>query len=174
MHYITGRRDGCQKSILKKIIHNQYVSYAQHHPHQKLTWKSLPLSQKQSLLMTKSFNRSRNNSNRSKTLRLCSPYAPKENMRKSKCLLVFHCPTKVSFPSQKMAANRIMRNPKKYHKGKLPKGPSNWTVKQQVIHRLQVPFTDTAPIHQDLSLSLKVVTGQYFSIRCLLNKKRNL
>ena len=32
--------DGCQKSILQKIMYNQYVSYPQDQSHQKLTRKS--------------------------------------------------------------------------------------------------------------------------------------
>ena len=41
-----GRRDGCQKSILQNIMYNQYVSYPQDQPHQRLTSKKSPLSQK--------------------------------------------------------------------------------------------------------------------------------
>jgi len=35
MYYMTGRRDGCQQSILQKIIYLQYVSYPRDQLHQK-------------------------------------------------------------------------------------------------------------------------------------------
>jgi len=40
--------------------------------------------------------------------------------------------------------------------------PSKLTVKQQVIHRLQMPFTHLAPILQDLSPLVKVDLFPFF------------
>jgi len=85
--------------------------------------------------------------------------APK-NMWNSQNHLLFCFTTEEAFSSQKMVANRIMRNPRNIQatKCKLPKCPSKLTVKQQVIHLLQIPFTHIAPIHQEVNIFLCIAS----------------
>uniref|UniRef100_A0A7C9ER10 Uncharacterized protein n=1 Tax=Opuntia streptacantha TaxID=393608 RepID=A0A7C9ER10_OPUST len=68
-----------------------------------------PLSQKKRVFKTRSFKLSKDNSTLSKTLRFRSlQMLQKNKMWENQSLLEFYFPTKVTFSSHKIVANRIM------------------------------------------------------------------
>uniref|UniRef100_A0A7C9FH22 Uncharacterized protein n=1 Tax=Opuntia streptacantha TaxID=393608 RepID=A0A7C9FH22_OPUST len=97
-------------------------------------------------------------------------------MWQSQSLLEFRFPTKITFPGQKVVANRVMKNPTNTQtiKSKLPKCPSNRTVNQQMIPSLQITLAHKASIHQNFTPSLQVVASQNFTMHRFPHKERNL